>query len=69
MSLLNPYEPTGKSAFNTATSFQLSEYTRFQAHRDENGIEIDPNYANDKKTGYIQEHDLSKRYWEGGKNK
>lgn len=32
-------------------------------------IHVDPGYANDTKTGYIREHDLSKRHWTGGRNK
>lgn len=32
-------------------------------------IHVDPGYANDTKTGYIPEHDLSRRHWTGGRNK
>lgn len=37
--------------------------------RDPDGITRDPNYGDDGKTGYIPEHDLTRRHWTGGRNK
>lgn len=37
--------------------------------RDEDAIKIDQDYHKDTKTGYIPEHDLTRRQWTGGRNK
>ena len=37
--------------------------------RDADAIPINPNYHKDTKTGYIEEHDMTRRYWTGGRNK
>jgi hypothetical protein len=40
-----------------------------QGEANGDNIRVDPCYDDDKITGYLPEHDLTRRYWKGGDNK